>query len=84
MELSYLEKKKRHKKHQYRQQIKNGENVINLDKQRSIGTHWIALYVNVDNVTYFDGFGVTFHAQKKLYEKKISQEIYMKYKHLVL
>ena len=24
------------------------------------GTHWIALYVNTENVTYFDSFGVKY------------------------
>ena len=28
--------------------------IINLDKFKSIGTHWIALYVNAANVTYFE------------------------------
>ena len=32
--------------------------IINLDKYKSIGTHWIVLYVNAENVTYFDSFGV--------------------------
>ena len=32
--------------------------MINLDDYKSIGTHWIALCVNDNNVTYFDGFGV--------------------------
>ena len=32
--------------------------MINLDKYKSIGAHWIALYVNDNNVTYFDSFGV--------------------------
>ena len=32
--------------------------MINLDEYISIGTHWIALYVNDNNVTYFDRFGV--------------------------
>ena len=32
--------------------------VINLDEYKSIGTHWIALYMNAKNVTYFDSFGV--------------------------
>ena len=27
--------------------IKNGTYIINLDECESIGTHWIALYVNV-------------------------------------
>ena len=38
--------------------IKDGAYVINLDEYKSIGTHWIALYVNAENVTYFDSFGV--------------------------
>ena len=33
--------------------IKDGEYVVNTDKHKSIGNHWIALYVNGDNVTYF-------------------------------
>ena len=38
--------------------IKNGAYVINLDEYSDIGTHWIALYIVNDNVTYFDSFGV--------------------------
>ena len=38
--------------------IKDGEYIINLDEYKSIGTHWIALYGNDNNVTYFDIFGV--------------------------
>ena len=38
--------------------IKDGAYVINLDEFNSIGTDWIALYVNNNNVTYFDSFGV--------------------------
>ena len=30
---------------------------MNLDKYKSIGTHWVALYVNGDNVTYLDSSG---------------------------
>ena len=33
--------------------IKIGTYIINLDECGSIGTHWIALYVNTENVTYF-------------------------------
>ena len=32
--------------------------IINLDQYESIGTHWIALHVNAENVTYFVSFGV--------------------------
>ena len=38
--------------------IKDEVCVINVDEYKSIGTHWIALYVNGDNVTFFDSFGV--------------------------
>ena len=38
--------------------IKAGAYEINLDEYKSIRTHWIALYVNAENVTYFDSFGV--------------------------
>ena len=32
--------------------------VINIDKYRPIGAHWIPLYViNNNNLTYFDSFG---------------------------
>ena len=37
-------------------EIKGEAFVINLDKYKSIGTHWIALCVNGDNVIYFDSF----------------------------
>ena len=46
-------------------EIKEGAYVINLDEYKSIGTHLITLYVNVENVTYFDSFGVE-HIPKKL------------------
>ena len=34
--------------------IKHGAYIINIDEYESIGTHWIAFYVNDVNVTYFD------------------------------
>ena len=46
--------------------------VINLDEYRSIGTHWIALYVNAKNGTYFDSFGVE-HIPKEI-EKAIGNK----------
>ena len=38
--------------------IMDREYVINLDEYKLIGSHWVALYVNNNNVTYFDSFGV--------------------------
>ena len=39
--------------------------VINLDEYSNIGTHWVALYVQNNNVTYFDSFGVE-HIPKEI------------------
>ena len=44
--------------------IKDVAYVINLDQFKSIGTHWITLYVNGNNVRYFDSFGVEHIAKK--------------------
>ena len=38
---------------------------INIDEYSVIGTHWIALWVNNNNVTYFDSFGVQ-HIPKEI------------------
>ena len=38
--------------------IKDGAYVINLDQYSDIGSHWIALYVLNNDITYFDTFGV--------------------------
>ena len=38
--------------------IKHGAYVINLDEYSDIGTHWVPLNVQNNNVTYFDSFGV--------------------------
>ena len=59
--------------------IKDGEYVINLDDYKSIGTHWIALYVNNNNVTYFNSFGVE-HIPKEIRKfsrnKNVTTNIY--------
>ena len=38
--------------------IKDGAYVINLDEYSDIGTHWIALHVKSNDITYFYSFGV--------------------------
>ena len=37
---------------------KDGAYVINLDQYSDISTHWIALHVKNNDITYFDNFGV--------------------------
>ena len=43
----------------------DGSYIINLEEYESIETYWIALYVNVENVTWFDSFGVE-HIPKEI------------------
>ena len=39
------------------QKIKDRTYIINFDEYSDIGTHWIALYVQNNDVTYSDYFG---------------------------
>ena len=45
--------------------IKKGAYVINLDEYTDIGTHWVALYIKINEVIYFDSFGIE-HIPKKI------------------
>ena len=45
--------------------IKDGVYGTDLDEYSSIGTHWIAVYINTKTVTYFDSFGVK-HIPKEI------------------
>ena len=65
--------------------IKDWSNIINLEEYESVGTHWIALYGNAENVTYFDSFGVE-HIPKEIRKfignKNITTNIY-RIKHMM-
>ena len=45
----------------------DGAYIIDLDEYPDIGTHWIALHVNNNDVTYFHSFGVE-HIPKEIKE----------------
>ena len=45
--------------------IKDGAYTINLDEYSDIGTHWVALWVDNNDVTYFDSFRVE-HIPKEI------------------
>ena len=45
--------------------MKDRAYVITFDEYKSIGVHWLALYVNAENVTLFDTFGVE-HIPKEI------------------
>ena len=34
--------------------------MINLDEYADVGTHWIGLFCNRNEIVYFDGFGVEY------------------------
>ena len=40
------------------EKIKDGAYVINLDEYADLGTHWIALFFNRNEIVCFDSFGV--------------------------
>ena len=40
--------------------IKDEAYVINLDEYADVGTHWIALFCNRNEIVYFDSFGVEY------------------------
>ena len=44
---------------------KDGASIIKLNEFKSIGTHWIALYVNGKNIIYFDSLEVE-HIPKEI------------------
>ena len=59
--------------------------VINLDDYFDIGTHWVALYVHNNDVTYFDSFGVE-HIPKKIKHLsviKTLKQTFSEYKHII-
>ena len=48
--------------------IKNATYVINLNEFKSIGTHWITLFVNGNNIIYSDSVAVE-HIPRKSHRK---------------
>ena len=43
--------------------VKDEVYIINLDDFKSIGTHWIALYVNTNKIVYFDSIVYSFRVE---------------------
>ena len=44
--------------------IKDGAYIINLDEYANLGTHWIALFCNRNEIVYFDSFGVKYLSEE--------------------
>ena len=47
--------------------IKDGACVINLDEYADVGTHWIVLFCNRNEIVYLDSYGVE-HIPEKIKE----------------
>ena len=59
--------------------------IMNLDEFKSLGTHQIASYVTVENVTYFDSSRAE-HIPKEIRKfigKEMSKQIFIEYKHMI-
>ena len=65
--------------------IKDETYIINLDEYQSIGTYWIALYLNAENATYFDSFGVKHIPEeiRKFVGNKNITRIFIEYKPMI-
>ena len=47
------------------QKLKDGAYIIDLEEYSDTGTHWVALYVQNNNVIYYNSFGVE-HIPKEI------------------
>ena len=66
-------------------EIKDEADEIDLDEYSDIGTHWVALHLNNNDVTYFD-FLVQNIFQRRLEHLsviKTIKQIFLEYKHMV-
>ena len=65
--------------------IKDGAYVINLDEYADVGTHWIALCCNRNELVYFDSFGVEHLPEeiKNLLGIKIQKLTFFEYKQVI-
>ena len=63
----------------YLKKIKDRAYVINLDKHKDTGTHWITLFCNRNEIVYFDSFGaehIPKEFKKFITNKNIKANIY--------
>ena len=63
--------------------IKDGACIVNLHEYAAIGTHWIALFCNRNEIIYFDIFGVDHIPKeiKRFINRPLSSALQNKSKH---
>ena len=54
--------------------IKKGTYIINLDEYENTGTHWVSLFVKINEAIYFDSFGIE-HVPKEINKFIRSKEL---------
>ena len=60
---------------------------VNLDEYKSMGTYWVTLYVNGNNVAYFDSYGVektSKEIRKSIINKNIITNVFKMQTHLII
>ena len=63
----------------YLRKIKDGAYVINLDEYADVGTYWITLFCNRNEIVYFYSFGVEYIPEENkefIRNKKIKANIF--------
>ena len=59
--------------------MKNGTYVINLDDSENTGAHWIVIFIKINEVIYFDVFGVEYipkEIMERIKDKNIKTSIF--------
>ena len=67
------------------QKIKDGKYIINFDEYSDIRAHWVALYVQNNDVIYFDSFGVEPIPKeiRTLINNKNIKQMFLECKHMI-
>ena len=62
----------------------DGAYVIEIDEHKLMGTYWIPLYMNGNNVTYCDRFLVEYISKKqKIIGNKKLKQVFIEYKPMI-
>ena len=64
--------------------IKDGAYVINLHEYADVGTHWIALFCNRNEIVYFNRFGVEYIPEEiNAFTGSKNKQTFFQYKQMI-